>query len=228
MTRKPTRKMPGKLTPPLLLSLAALAAAAAPARAGDTPAAVQHGLEAALVIPGARLTVRSYRPTAAAAGCAISEATVDKPIEASGRYPVKVNGRGCGGWAWADVVVKADVLVTTRPVRPGESLDGATTRVERELRPGREPASGADAGELARARATRPLGRGQLVERSHVEAAGAAAGSPVKVIIRAGDLTITQTGRLVACGRGRSCAVVPSGKRLEGTLADGQLLVEAP
>jgi flagella basal body P-ring formation protein FlgA len=213
----------------LVLSLgAALAALATPAAAGETPAAVQHGLEAALVVPGARLTVRSYRATGAAAGCAVSDATVDKPIEASGRYPVKVSGPGCGGWAWAEVVVKADVLVTTRAVRPGESLEGATTRVERELRAGRQPAASPDAGELVRARATRPLGRGQVVERSHLEAAGAAAGSPVKVIIRAGDLTITQTGRLVPCGRGRSCAVVPSGKRLEGTLVDGQLLVETP
>jgi flagella basal body P-ring formation protein FlgA len=215
----------------LLMSLAALAASAVPAtaRGGDTPPAVQQRLEAALALPDARLTVRSYRPTSAAAACAVDDAAVDKQIDGSGRYPVKVQGRGCSGWAWADVVVKADVLVTTRALRPGERLAGATTRVEREIRAGRQPlaASAADDG-LAQARTTRPLGRGQVVERSHVQEAGAATAGPVKVVIRAGDLTITQTGRLVSCGRGRACAVMPSGKHLEGTLTGGQLFVEAP
>jgi flagella basal body P-ring formation protein FlgA len=224
--------MPRKTPSPVLLSMAALAAStllASPARGDDTPPAVQQRLQAALALPDARLTVRSYRPTSAAAACAVDDAAVDKQIDGSGRYPVKVQGRGCSGWAWADVVVKADVLVTTRSLRPGERLAGATTRVEREIRAGRQPltASAGDDG-LAQARTTRPLGRGQVVERSHVQEAGAATTGPVKVVIRAGDLTITQTGRLVSCGRGRACAVMPSGKHLEGTLTGGQLFVETP
>jgi hypothetical protein len=205
-----------------------LALRAGTAAAGEVPAPVADALQAALVVPGGRLSVRSYRAPGAQGGdgCTVSEANVDKPIEGSGRYPVRVTGRGCSGWAWAEVVVKADVLVTTRPLRPGDSLQSATTQVEREIRAGRQPLTAA--GDIGQARAARPLQRGQRVERSHVEAAGAAAGATVKVVIRAGDLYIAQSGRVVPCGRGRTCAVMPSGKHVEGALVDGQLMVEAP
>jgi len=50
----------------------------------------------------------------------------------------------------------------------------------------------------------------------------------VKVLVRNGALAIETVGRLVACGAGRACAVLASGKHVEGQLADGRLIVEVP
>ena len=215
-----------------LLSLAlALMGTTAPALAApsdettaDVPPPVAAALESALVVPGGRMTVRSFKPTAAAgATCNVREASLERPIEGSGRFPVKVSGRGCTGWAWAEVKVYAAVLVTTRPVRAGDSLEGAVAEEERELRPPlREVAT-----DVKGSRASRALGRGQIVDRSHLEAAGAAPGSTIKIVVRTGALQVVQTGRVVPCGRGRTCAVVPSGKHVEGEIVDGRLIVEA-
>jgi hypothetical protein len=205
-----------------------LASAAPAALARETtssqplPPAVDQALAGALAVPGARVDVRSYLP-AGGVTCPVTQASIDRPVEGSGRYPVKVSGQGCTGWAWVELKVFASVLVTTRAVRAGEILDGATTSQDRELRPGRQPA-----GNVTGAKAARPLTRGQLVEKDHLELAALPNGSPVKVIVRAGSLSIAQNGRIVSCGRGRTCAVMPSGKHLEGQIVEGQLIVEAP
>jgi hypothetical protein len=194
------------------------------APAVDVPAAVSAAAESALVVPGGRLTVRSFRtPGNGAQRCNVRDASIDRPIEGSGRYPVKLSGRGCPAWGWVEVKVEARALVTTRSVRAGESLEGAVTEMEREVRPPlRELAT-----ELKGARASRAIGRGQVVEKSHLEAPGAAPGSSVKVLVKAGGLQVIQSGRIVPCGRGRTCAVMPSGRHVEGALVDGRLIVEA-
>ena len=61
----------------------------------------------------------------------------------------------------------AHVLVTTRAVRAGESLEGAAVDQDREVRPGRQPAAN-----VTGAKAARPLTRGQLVENDHLERRG--------------------------------------------------------
>ena len=224
-----------KRTNNLLLALATVtmtAVGVSPARAdgeidGDganVPAPVAAALASALVVPNGTLTVRSFKATGGAGSCSVREASLERPIEGSGRFPVKVSGRGCSGWAWADVKVHARVLVTTRPVRAGDSLESAVTEEQREVRPPlRELASGL----APNARASRALSRGQIVEQSHLQAAGAAPGSMIKVVIQAGSLQVVQSGRVVPCGRGRICAVVPSGKHVEGEIVDGRLIVEA-
>jgi hypothetical protein len=55
-----------------------------------------------------------------------------------------------------------------------------------------------------------------------------AAGTAVRVVVRVGDLTITELGRLIPCQRDVACAVVPSGKHVEGRLDGETLLVEVP
>jgi flagella basal body P-ring formation protein FlgA len=128
-------------------------------------------------------------------------------------------------WGWATVRVFAPVMVTTRAVRAGEVLAGAAKEMEKELRPGRAPARPE---EITAAKAARALSPGQLIEAAHVEHTGPAAGLPIRVVVRSGALAITQTGRVVSCGRGRTCAVLPSGKHVEGTLANDVLEVELP
>jgi hypothetical protein len=50
----------------------------------------------------------------------------------------------------------------------------------------------------------------------------------VEVVVRAGDLEITREARAVPCVRGRACALLPGGRRVEGRLLDGRILVEVP
>ena len=57
---------------------------------------------------------------------------------------------------------------------------------------------------------------------------GPAPGALVAVRIRSGALTVEQSGRAVPCARGLACALLPSGRRVEGRLTDGRLLVELP
>jgi flagella basal body P-ring formation protein FlgA len=212
-----------KIVLSLLAVLLALGVGQAFAReVTDLPPPVDQALASALAVPGGRLDVRSYRP-ASTVTCAVTEANLERPIEGSGRFPVKVSGAGCSGWAWVEVTVFANVLVTTRAVRAGESLEGATAPQDREVRPGRRPA-----GDISGAKAARSLTRGQLIERDHLELAGLPAGTPVKIVVRAGSLNVVQRGRIVSCGKGRTCAVVPSGKHVEGQMVEGQLIVEAP
>jgi hypothetical protein len=232
---------PLAVTLAVTLASSLLVLPAAPAFASETPRAVAEALEAALVVPGARVDLQSWKLNTS--GCTPDSAEVERPIDGSGRYGVKVSGPGCGVaaalpraggrgatspgvWGWASVRVFAPVFVTTRAVRPGETLSGAVKTMEKEVRPGRAPARIEEVGQTAKA--ARALGAGQLIEAGHVEASGPAAGAPIRVVVRAGALAVTQAGRVVPCGRGRTCAVLPSGKHVEGTFADDTLVVELP
>jgi hypothetical protein len=128
----------------LAILMALLAGRAFAREATPAPVEVETALAGALAVAlpgaGARLEVTSYRQ-AGNVNCAVTEARVERPVEGSGRYPVKVSGQGCQGWAWAEVKVHASVLVTTRAVRAGESLQGAVAEQEREVRHGRQPAA---------------------------------------------------------------------------------------
>jgi hypothetical protein len=208
-----------------LLSLLSLAlgeaAPPAPADAASAPpGVVVQAVTEALALPGARALIRAYQPASA---CPATEARLERPIEGSGRYAVRLRGPACQGWAWVKVEVRAPVSVTTRAVDRGEPLDQAIAVEEREVRTSRAPARVA-----AGARATRRLARGQMVEASHVVAPGAALGAAVKVVVRVGSLEVGQSGRIVGCAGGRTCAVLPSGKHVTGDLIDGALVVEGP
>jgi hypothetical protein len=223
-----------KLFRPTLLTSLASFLLAAPAAAADVPRVVTDALDAALAVPGARVDVQGWK---LGTGCTPDSAEVERPVDGSGRYGVRVSGPGCGltsaragarapaVWGWATVRVFAPVMVTTRAVRLGEPLAGAVKETEKELRPGRAPAR---AQEVTSAKAARALSAGQLIEATHVELAGPAVGSPIRVMVRSGALAISQSGRVVSCGRGRVCAILPSGKHVEGTLAGDLLEVELP
>jgi hypothetical protein len=189
------------------------------APAVDVPAVVADALQTSLsnALPEGRLDVVGWK-LSGSTRCTPTAATIDRAINGSGRYAVKLEGGGCGAWAWATVRVYAPAFITTRTVRAGEPLDGAVKSVDQEVRAGRTPAPVAPGSKAARA-----LSNGQLVEANHVEAAGPKPGSPIKVMVRAGSLAVTQYGRAISCGHGRICAVLPSGKHVEGEL-DGDVL----
>ena len=205
----------------LFAALPLLLATAAPAA---TPAAA---VDAALSPAGARAEVDEVRTTAGR-DCAAASWEALRSVSASGSAPLRFTGQTaagarCEGFAWVRVRVTAPSAVTTRALRQGELLEGAVTVAPHEVLPGRHALAAAPAG----AAAARALPAGTVLDESAVRI-GPATGEAVTVLVRVGSLSVEQPGRAVPCLRGRSCALLPSGRRVEGRFEDGRLLVEAP
>ena len=209
------------LAPILALALAA------PSSADGLVSVVRGAVDTALGVPSARaevLAVDGGLPRR----CAVVRADSPRPIVASGRAAVHLAGgdpagRPCDGWVWARVRVKAPTLVTTRAVAEGEPLEGAVTQVEREVAPGRSPLAALPEG----SRSARTLAAGAAVEAADIRI-GPSPGEPVNVLLRAGALQVEERGRAVACRRGRACALLPSGRRVEGAWHEGRIVLDTP
>lgn len=199
-------------------------AVAAPAAASEVtlPPHVQSAVDGAIAVGGARVVPVSYAPSGRST-CAATAATIARPIDGSGKFAVKLTGAGCTAWAWLKVDVWAQVPVTTRLVREGERLDDAVTFVDRQITAGRAPVT-----LTAESVASRPLARGQAVMPEHVRRTGGNPGETIKILVVSGALAVETQGRVVSCGRDRTCAVLASGKHVEGRLQEGRLLVGAP
>jgi len=208
------------------LSLGGSARGASPTEIKDV---VQAALDAADVVPGGRVEILSLeRSPNTCAAVGELRAEVPRPVDGSGRFGVKLVGTRAGGascqaWIWVRVRVLAQVSVTTRAVRAGEPFAGATTFADREILPGRQPVT-----MLEGAVAERSVGPGQMIEGEMARAPGLHPGEPVKVVLVAGALSVEQMGRAVPCARNHNCAVLPTGRHVEGTLVDGRLLVQMP
>ncbi len=189
---------------------------------------VRHALERALSTPGARIeSAVEERGAGRPSDCHATEAEVAQPIEASGRLAVKISGRAphgghCELWVWTRVRVVGPVAVAARSLRAGDALAGLYTTEERELRAGHGPAAIGPSSVAARAMAA-----GQMLDASTVVEPTLRLGDMVKVVVVSGALVIEQTGRGAPCARGRSCAVLASGKQVEGELVDGRLVVQS-
>jgi hypothetical protein len=206
---------------PLALLLAT-AAASHPTGAANLPSEVSEVLSRALAVPAARIVPLGWEPHLPA-GCVLRQSALSGAVTGSGRLPVKLYGQGCMGWGWVRFEVWAPTAFTTRPVRAGERLEPALAVEDREIRSGHVgivPPPGA--------LAARDLPRGSVLQASDIAGATTAAGEAVKVIVMSGLLAIEVQGRAIACGIGRTCAVLPSGRHVEGHLQDGQLLVDLP
>jgi flagella basal body P-ring formation protein FlgA len=203
--------------------LLALFAASDPAPAGRDilPSAVSESLTRALAVAGARIVPLSW---SAPAGCRVRNASVAHALDGSGRVSVKISGPGCSGWGWAVVEVWAQAAVTTRAVRAGEALNALVAVIEHEVRPGHMPYLPPDG-----AVAIRSLSAGTVVNPADVGGSTVVAGDPVKILVVSGVLAVEAQGRRIPCGQSRACAVLSSGKHLEGHMDDnGRLIVEVP
>jgi len=216
----------------IALAFATTLASGAAARAagpGEIKEVVQAALDAADVVPNGRVEILSLdRSPNTCAAVGELRAEVPRPVDGSGRFGVKLVGTRAGGascqaWIWVRLRVVAEVSVTTRAVRAGERFAGATTFADREILPGRQPATA-----LEGAVAERSVGPGQMIEAEMARAPGLRPGEPVKVVLVAGALSVEQMGRAVPCARNHNCAVLPTGRHVDGTLVDGRLLVEMP
>jgi len=236
--------MIGRLTIALAIVLAPLAAgagdhpagadaAAAPrgesevVPASGVPAAVVEALAVASAAPGSRVEIRGYRATLPD-GCTPNRAEASRPVDQSGRQAIELfgsdaGGFACQGWAFVDLKLTADAYVTTRVVKAGEPLEDAVRVARREIKPGSRPLHLLPEG----ARASRDLPSGATILESQVGGA-VTPGEPVKVVLHGHMLAVETSGRAVSCSGGRTCAVLSSGKRVEGRLEGGTLVVEAP
>jgi hypothetical protein len=210
---------------PTLLFIALLAGA--PGEAGRDLS--QDAIARQLVIAGGRAALLDYRPSLEA-GCTPTSATIDRRIAGSGRVAVALagedlHGRPCRGWAWARVRVVASVIVAARALSPGDGLEGATLREEREILAGRAPVASLPKG----AKAAQSLSAGQLVEAVHLrDPLAPAPGEAIAVLVQRGSIAVALEGHAVPCPRGRACAQLPNGRRLEGNFVDRRLVVEIP
>jgi hypothetical protein len=198
--------------------------------AESASAAVVAALEKAISVPGARLDGASEE-RGPGRGCVAREVTIPRAVDGSGRIPVKVvgtrgGGNRCEAWSWVRVRLVADVAVTRHAVRVGERLADAVAVETREIVSGHSPVTAASLSDGAVA--SRALVAGAVVEADDATVATARPGDVVKVMIIAGALAIEQSGRAIPCARGRSCAMLPSGKHVEGELVDGRLVVTLP
>jgi len=217
------------MVPPLALALVLAVPAADPGACPPDAALACAAVRAALVVPGARAQVEAVH-LASGRGCAPSAAEALRPVSASGEAPLRFTGKGdrgqgCQAFAWARVRVLAPGLVLTRAVRAGEPLEAAVRPAEVELKAGRSgPLPSVPEG----ARAARALSPGSPLLSADV-LSGPLPGEPVTVLVRAGGgLELSQTGRAIPCGRDRACALLPSGRRVEGRLEGGLLVLEVP
>lgn len=198
-----------------------LAAAAAAAGGGGLEAAVARALAA----PGARVEVLEV--AGAPPRCAVDRAEAAPP-RASGRVAVRLRGADaagapCEAWAWARVRVSAPTLVTARAVPAGAALDGAVALEEREVASGRSPLTELPDG----ATAARALPAGAPLEAGLLRV-GPSPGEPVVVAVRLGDLAVEQAGRALPCRGGRACALLPTGRRVEGRWHGGRIVLDSP
>jgi flagella basal body P-ring formation protein FlgA len=206
------------------LALTLLAASAA--TAGTVPLAVEKALRSAVGTEGARLEVTSLRGPSR---CEAVRAEVDKPIAASGLVPLRIEGHApdgahCAGLGVAEVRLFAPVWLTQRALGPGEAVEGSVVRLEREVRAGHAPLSEVAEGLVA----ARALPAGTILEAPLVQDPAWRPGASVRVVLQSGALAVVQVGRIVPCVPGRGCAVLPSGRRVEGRRANGELHLEMP
>lgn len=152
-------------------------------------------------------------------GCALAGVTAE-PVRRSGVVALSLAGRGCGGRGWARVRVYAPAWTTARAVKRGEPLAGAVQQAEREVL-GDARLDAVPQG----ARAAMSLSRGLVLEARHLRPEGPQPGTRVTVVVVVGALRIEREAVALACP-GRACARLDNGRRLEGTLVDGKVLVK--
>ncbi len=141
-------------------------------------------------------------------------------IDSSGRVPVRVRGAKCEAWGWATIRLFVDGLVLTRDVAAGSALGGAFALQRIEYRRGAEPLREIDTS----ANATKALKAGTLLTADVVRV-GPPAGTPTNVRVVVGGLTLEQQGTVINCRGANVCASLPSGKRVEGRMVAGTLVV---
>jgi hypothetical protein len=184
------------------------------------PPPVALAIRSAAAVPGAVVELSGYR--ASPASCVAREARVDRPYFVSGEVMARFTGqdsRGpCSGAALVHATVRAQVWVAAKAARSGDLIEAV--QAEREVRV--EPLAGLPEG----ARAARAIAAGSVIDAGLLQDAAGPAGSKIQIELHDGSLRIATSGRVVPCSRGKSCALLESGKHVEGLFRGGVLIVE--
>lgn len=179
-----------------------------------SPLSLENALQKAVQRTPARVELQSWEAPLRCKG-----AFVPVPFENSGRVAVKVKGKNCEAWGWANVRVIVPVATLSRDVKADESLEGAWTIGETEARSG-DAMTEIPAGAMA----TRSLRRGAAIGSSDLRV-GPRAGTSVTVRLIVGALSLESRGTVTNCSGVATCATLPSGKKVAGNFVDGVLTV---
>jgi hypothetical protein len=206
------------------LAPVALPAFGAAQGSAGVPAPVARALAENLAVPGGRLEWGGYKGPLR---CEVERARSERPITGSGLVPLRVEGRtqdggSCTGGAMVAVRVRAQVWVTARAIAAGEPVGPLAARQEREIRAGQTVLSELPEG----ATAARQLQAGTLLEPSLLADPGWTQGGPVRVVLRGRGITLVEQGRIAPCVAGRVCAVLRSGRKVEGRREGSELILE--
>ncbi len=198
----------------------------APGATVAVEALARAAVEAAIAVPDGRAELLGLE--GALPRCTADVVDAPRPITTSGRTALRLHGhdrsgRACDGWAWARVRVTGPALVTTRAVAEGESLTGAVTTRQREVEPGHPVVTELPEG----ARATRALPAGAPLDPALIRV-GPLPGDAVTVTLLLGYLRVDEEAHATSCRAGRACAVLPSGRRVEGFWHDGRIVIGSP
>lgn len=141
--------------------------------------------------------------------------------ERSGRVAVKLVGRGCSEWIWAQVRVYGPAVVARSALREGDSLEGRVSVEERERVGGFAPLTELPS---SNARARRTIAEGRTLSSVDVALDGALPGAPIRVLVQRGPLTVEADGTVVSSS-GATCARLAGARRVCGEVRDGALWV---
>lgn len=191
------------------------------------PPPVAIAIHEGRVHAGDRVQIESYRgsmPT----GCSLVQAVPTRPVQRSGSIALRLEGEredgaSCAGTGVAQIEVKSKVWVVDQDIARGEALAGKMTAkfvdvgVRRAMRNVPENAV-----------ARRGIRAGSIIERQQVILPGTEPGTPVRVVLQQGPVRVAQKGVIVPCTKENVCARLPSGKRVEGSFAEGVLEVKIP
>jgi hypothetical protein len=181
---------------------------------GAANPSLEAALQRALTREPARVELTSWEAPSRCKGT-----FAPAPFESSGRVAVRVRGKKCEAWGWAQVRVIVPIATLSRDVKANESMEGAWTVVDG------EPRDGNALSELPNgATATRWLRKGMAVSANDVRT-GPKPGSSIMVRVMLGALSLEQRGTVSPCTANETCATLPSGKKVSGVWNGGMLIV---
>jgi flagella basal body P-ring formation protein FlgA len=215
-----------------LPTLLALAAPTPTADAAAVEALVRTAVSSWAAEEGAQIEVRRIK-LQARAGCPVSAVEPPPGSLVSGKAVLRLRREGDGecGWATVSLARLEPVLVAVRGLRQGEAIAGAVAVEHRALTPGQRPAPHLTHDVLT----ARSVAAGAVITAGDVTVRRPKVGSRVDVALISGALTLKTFGHVIPCRRADEpsgtevvCARLPSGKRVQGPLADGRVVVENP
>jgi hypothetical protein len=164
-------------------------------------------------------------------GCVPATVQPLSPLDYSGPVVADVADQqgGCRSRVIVDVQIEKPVLVLNRPLGVNEPLADAVSPTWREVSRHQQTIINLPEGATAR----RPLMAGQTLVDDDIAMPGPAVGSPVKIVLHAGELRLVRTAVVTPCAGGvdrrHHCARLPNGRQVHGLFRDGVIaLSEKP